>query len=88
MYVVLSDRTQAVLGCVSRSIETTGAALGLDKLGINVPKVHRNLSYGVLLWLYVRCRGDRSARGEEQGGSVHEHWSVRGGHWYLHRTFS
>ena len=34
------------MGCVARHIETTGAALGLDKLGINVGKVHRNLTYG------------------------------------------
>ena len=34
-----------MFGCFSRSIETTGAALGLDKMGLNCPKVHRNLSY-------------------------------------------
>lgn len=27
-------------------METTGAALGLDTLGLNIGKVHRNLTYG------------------------------------------
>lgn len=39
-------RNQILRGCVARSIETTGAAIGLDKVGLNCPKVHRNLSYG------------------------------------------
>ena len=43
---VLTTRNQILFGCVARNIETTGAALGLDKMGLNCPKVHRNLTYG------------------------------------------
>ena len=43
---LLMRRNQILRGCVARSIETTGAAIGLDKVGLNCPKVHRNLSYG------------------------------------------
>ena len=43
---VLATRNQILFGCVARNIETTGAALGLDKMGLNCPKVHRNLTYG------------------------------------------
>ena len=42
-------RNQLVYGMVARSIETTGAALGLDKVGLNCPKVHRNMNYGIFL---------------------------------------
>ena len=42
-------RNQLVYGMVARSIETTGAALGLDKVGLNCPKVHRNMTYGMFL---------------------------------------
>lgn len=40
-------------GMISRSIETTGAALGLEKVGLNVSKVHRNLTYGTVLFTLI-----------------------------------
>ena len=45
----LISRRTALTGMVARSIETTGAALGLDKVGLNCPKVHRNMTYGIFL---------------------------------------
>lgn len=43
-------RNALVCGMISRSIETTGAALGLEKVGLNVSKVHRNLTYGTAFY--------------------------------------
>ena len=49
LFRVIICRNQLVYGMIARSIETTGAALGLDKVGLNCPKVHRNMTYGTKL---------------------------------------